>query len=140
MVTVFVSSEGLWFPEGVVVSYVSGSEHGRGVVVVAPALDGEYVLHQLFKVFAVAGQVQVLGVDNQQRRRIVIMKKLRISLMQRLQIIQADALFGGNSSLANAFSQNRGGSLQVNDQVGFRCINGEFIVHLLVNEIGRAHV
>src|SRR5690625_7018201 len=61
------------------------------------------------------------------------MKKLRISLMQRLQIIQADALFGGNSPLANAFSQNRGGSLQVNDQVGFWCINGEFIVHLLVN-------
>src|SRR5690625_5349376 len=78
MVTVFVSSEGLWFPEGVVVSYVSGSEHGRGVVVVAPALDGEYVLHQLFKVLAVTGQVQILGVDNQQRRGIVIMKKLRI--------------------------------------------------------------
>ena len=90
------------------------------------------IVDQLLKVTVAIREVYFGGVDNEQWRFVVIQEKLAIGFVNLLKIGPLNAPFVGDATLLDAGHQHIGGGLQIDDQIGYRCVQGELIVDLLV--------
>ena len=80
----------------------------------------QHLIEQHLKVIVVIGEINMAGIHNQQRRVFVVVKKLRIGIRQRLQVIELHGLLEVDSSSMHPFEQGGRGRLQINHEIGLR--------------------
>src|SRR5690554_6186419 len=107
--------------------------HRRWIVVVTTAFNGEDVFHQLFEVIAIMSQIEILGINDQERRAVVIMKKTGVGIVQRIKVVGADVLLDRYTALANTITEYIQRRLQVDHQLWARGVDSQFVVYLLVD-------
>ena len=79
--------------------------------------------------------VEHLGVDDEQRCRVVGVEEARIAFRHAREIALGDLLFGIQTTPAHAFHQGIGFSLQVDYQIGRRRLRLQVLVNLLVQRV-----
>src|SRR5690606_29445578 len=86
----------------------------RARVKVVPAgADVQRVVDQLIIVFVAAGEVDVAGIDDQQWCLVVEMEEARVGIVEAIEVVGADALFGGIAAPLDALQQYIARRLQV---------------------------
>src|SRR5690606_31318943 len=82
---------------------------------------------------AIMSQIEILGIDDQQRCAVVIMEKPGVGIIQCPEVVGADVLLDRYTALANTVTQNIQWRLQVDHQIGAGRVDGELVVNLLIN-------
>src|SRR5580765_1240461 len=95
------------------------------------------LLDELIEVLGVVHEVDLVGIDDQQRRFVVPVKVVRIRLAELLQILWRDRLLVRSSALLDALEKCIKIPLQVDDQLGLRHALQEQVVEAVVDhELG----
>src|SRR6185437_145119 len=116
----------------VVCTWSSERTRAQWIVIQAPALHPADRREQLVVIRLVADRIDRGRIDDEKRRRLVIVKEPRIRLVEPLEVVAVDLTLVLDTAPCDALHQHIDGSLQVQDEVRLGSRDIELRVHLLV--------
>jgi hypothetical protein len=105
------------------------------VEVLPPAPRALDLAEQELVVLRAADEIERLGVDDQERRRVVVQEEARVGIGDAFQVAALDQRLVADPATRDALHQHVDGRLQVDDEIGPGRIDRELGVHLFVERV-----
>ena len=101
----------------------------------ATFFDVQHVIDELFIISVTPGEVNIVGVNDQKRRRIVVEKELAVHLIKLLKVGSVDQPLGINSAFLDSFQQPIRVGLQIDHKIRHRRVHPHFFKDFLIQRV-----